>query len=659
MHLTLDQWLILAVLMATVAMFLWGRWRHDMVAMAALLACVIAGLVPAESAFAGFGHPAVVTVACVLVLSQGLYTSGAVDVLTRSVMPTKAGPTLTIGVLTGLAALLSSFMNNVGALALLMPVAMQVAARQSLPPGKVLMPLAFGSILGGMTTLVGTPSNLIVAGFRERAGLEAFGMFDFTPVGLAAAAVGVLFVAAIGWRIVPARERAGADSFETAAYLTEARVPENSKADGKTLYEIEAALEQAGAQVVGLVRNEVRLTAPRANQRVHAGDILIIEADVEALAEALTGLGLRLEESKRPKKEDASESEASDAAAGDVRSGTAGRTPSETGKEDANRNSTANGKGAGSGKADAQGEAGPNSAADGNDAAQPALRDEIELVELAVLPGSALAGRSASDIELRTRHGINLLAVSRQGRRSTARLRTMPLRAGDVLLMQGPAESLAQFASWAGCVPLAERALRIPSRRKAIIASTIMALAIAVAAFGLLPAAVSFAGGVLASMVLRTVPARQVFEAVDWPVIVLLAALIPVAGAMEDTGAADLIARFLLDGVAQGNAVIALGLILVVTMTLSDLMNNAATAAVMCPIALGTAAQLGVNPDGFLMAVAIGASCAFLTPIGHQNNTLILGPGGFRFGDYWRLGLPLELLVMAVSLPMLLWVWPF
>lgn len=656
---TLDQWLILAVLMATVAMFLWGRWRHDMVAMAALLACVIAGLVPAESAFAGFGHPAVVTVACVLVLSQGLYTSGAVDVLTRSVMPTKAGPTLTIGVLTGLAALLSSFMNNVGALALLMPVAMQVAARQSLPPGKVLMPLAFGSILGGMTTLVGTPSNLIVAGFRERAGLEAFGMFDFTPVGLAAAAVGVLFVAAIGWRIVPARERAGADSFETAAYLTEARVPENSKADGKTLYEIEAALEQAGAQVVGLVRNEVRLTAPRANQRVHAGDILVIEADVEALAEALTGLGLRLEESKRPKKEDASESEASDAAAGDVRSGTAGRTPSETGKEDAKRDGTANGKGAGSGKVDAQGETGPNGAAGGNDAAQSALRDEIELVELAVLPGSALAGRSASDVELRTRHGINLLAVSRQGRRSTARLRTMPLRAGDVLLMQGPAESLAQFASWAGCVPLAERALRIPSRRKAIIASTIMALAIAVAAFGLLPAAVSFAGGVLASMVLRTVPARQVFEAVDWPVIVLLAALIPVAGAMEDTGAADLIARFLLDGIAQGNAVIALSLILVVTMTLSDLMNNAATAAVMCPIALGTAAQLGVNPDGFLMAVAIGASCAFLTPIGHQNNTLILGPGGFRFGDYWRLGLPLELLVMAVSLPMLLWVWPF
>jgi di/tricarboxylate transporter len=234
----------------------------------------------------------------------------------------------------------------------------------------------------------------------------------------------------------------------------------------------------------------------------------------------------------------------------------------------------------------------------------------------------------------------------------------MPIRAGDVLLMQGPPETLMQFASWAGCVPLAERSLRIPSRRKAITASAIMALSIAVAAFGLLSAAVSFAAGVLASMVFRTVPPRQVYEAVDWTVIVLLAALIPVAGAMEATGAADLIARFLLDGVARGDPVIALALVLVVTMTLSDLMNNAATAAVMCPIALGAAGQLGAHPDSFLMAVAIGASCAFLTPIGHQNNTLILGPGGFRFGDYWRLGLPLEVLVVAVSVPLLLLVWP-
>ncbi len=281
------------------------------------------------------------------------------------------------------------------------------------------------------------------------------------------------------------------------------------------------------------------------------------------------------------------------------------------------------------------------------------------LVELAVLPQSDLVGRSASDIQLRTHYGINMLAVSRQGRRSTARLRSMIIQASDVLLMQGPPEAIAGFASGTGCVPLAERSLRIPNRRNTILSGGILMLAIGAATLGL-SAAVAFSAGVLAAMALRTVPLRQVYTAIDWPVIVLLAALIPVAGAMESTGAADLVARFLLDSIAQGHAVIGLALILVVTMSLSDLMNNAATAAMMCPIALGAADQLGTNADPFLMAVAVpvGASCAFLTPIGHQNNTLILGPGGFRFGDYWRLGLPLDLLVVAVSLPMLLLVWP-
>lgn len=642
---TFEQLTILAILAATVAMFLWGRWRHDMVAMGALLACVLTGLVPLDAAFAGFGHPAVITVACVLILSHGLHNSGAVDALTRAVIPTQSGPTLTIAALTGLAALLSGFMNNVGALALLMPVAIQVASRQSLPPGKVLMPLAFGSILGGMTTLVGTPPNLIVSGFREQTGMSGFGMFDFAPVGLAVAASGVAFVALIGWRFVPTRERAGVETFETAAYLTEARIPEDSKADGMTLLALELELEQAGAQIVGLVRNEVRVTAPSANRRVRAGDILVIEAEAEALAEALSGLGLKLEESRRPPRGDGEEGPAegkADAVEPDSRSG------SSAGRAENDRIAST-----------AHADAGAPADDSEEKKRDKGRADEIALIELAVLPGAAIAGRSASDIELRTRHGINLLALSRQGRRSTARLRTMPIRAGDVLLMQGPPETLMQFASWAGCVPLAERSLRIPSRRKAITASAIMALSIAVAAFGLLSAAVSFAAGVLASMVFRTVPPRQVYEAVDWTVIVLLAALIPVAGAMEATGAADQIARFLLEGVARGDPVIALVLILVVTMTLSDLMNNAATAAVMCPIALGAASQLGAHPDSFLMAVAIGASCAFLTPIGHQNNTLILGPGGFRFGDYWRLGLPLEILVVAISIPMLRLVWPF
>ena len=615
-----EQTLILAILMATVGLFLWGRWRHDMVAAGALLACVLAGLVAPADAFAGFGHPAVITVACVLVLSRGLQASGAVDALTRAVLPAQAGTSTSIAALVLLAALLSGFMNNVGALALLMPVAIQLARRLELPPGRVLMPLAFGTILGGMTTLIGTPPNLIVSGFRARTGTGSFGMFDFSPVGLVVAGVGITFIALVGWHLVPARRQAGIEGFETGAYLTEAHVPEGSKSVGKTLRELEQALDEAGAQVVGLARHEMRVTAPNPARRLRAGDIRVIEAEAEALAGVLSGLGLELEESRRPANPD------DEAKAGQGKQGVEGRA----GDADAGREE---------GKAEAS-------------------SSEVALMELAVLPGAALAGRSASDMLLRTRYGLNLLAVSRQGRRSLARLRSLPLKSGDLLLMQGPPEAIAEFAADAGCVPLAERELRIPDRRKAVAASAIMAAAVGGAAFGLLPAAVSFAAGVLASMALRTVPPRAVYDAVDWPVIVLLAALIPVAGAMESTGTADLVARALLDSVAQGHAVYALALILVVTMTLSDLMNNAATAAVMCPIAIGTAAALGVSADPFLMAVAIGASCAFLTPIGHQNNTLILGPGGFRFGDYWRLGLPVEILVVAVSLPMLLWIWP-
>ncbi len=606
-----EQSLILVILIATVAMFLWGRWRHDMVAAGALLACVLFGLIAPAEAFAGFGHPAVITVACVLVLSRGLQTSGAVDALARVVLPARAGPTLAIAALTVVGAVLSAFMNNVGALALLMPVAIQIASRQDMPPGRVLMPLAFGSILGGMTTLIGTPPNLIVSGFRSQTGAGTFSMFDFTPVGLAVAATGVAFVALIGWRLVPVRRQSGTEGFDAGAYLTEARVPEGSKAAGMTLHAIEQLIEEADAQVVGLVRNEVRMTAPNPRRIVRPGDILVIEAEAEALASVLSNLGLTLEEAKHADKQEGGEARGEDATAR------------------------------------------PDDKENQNEAA-----DDIVLMEFAVLPASPLAGHSASDILLRTRYGINLLAVSRQGARTVARLRTLKIRPGDLLLMQGPSETLGEFAADSGCVPLAERELRIPDKRKAIAAGGIMAASVGGAAFGLLPAAISFAAGVLASMALRTVPPRAVYEAVDWPVIVLLAALIPVAGAMEATGTADLIARFLLESVAQGHAIIALALVLVVTMTLSDLMNNAATAAVMCPIAIGTANALGVNADAFLMAVAIGASCAFLTPIGHQNNTLILGPGGFRFGDYWRLGLPVEIIVFAVSIPMLLVVWP-
>ncbi len=601
-----DQIIILTILAGMTILFVWDRWRHDFVAMATLLACTVMGIVPAGDAFAGFGHPAVVTVAAVLILSGVLESTGVAETLTRFVMPRSAGTTLSIVVMVSLAAVMSAFMNNVGALALLMPVAMQIANRQSLPPGRLLMPLAFGSILGGMTTLIGTPTNLIVSGFRAANGSGSFAMFDFIPVGLAVTVSGVAFIAIVGWRLVPVRKEAGTQGFEIGAYLTEARVPEGSRADGMTLREIEAAFQEAEAQVIGIVRHDVPIPAPGPKQPIAAGDILIIEADPPALRESVSALGLKLEEDFQLQ---CTRDPATEAA----------------------------------------------HCAKVEDVVQSA---EVVLAEMVVFSSSSLTGRTVSDIRLRTRLGINLLAVSRQGRKTLARLRSMPLAAGDVLLLQGESEALNDFALQYGCAPLAERPLKLPRRRETVLAGSVMVLGVGAAALHLAPAAISFAGAALACVLLKLIPPRRAYHSVDWSVIVLLAALFPVAQAVADTGTAAIIARTIVDGLAHRHAVGAIVLILTATMALSSFLNNAATAAVMCPIAISTALKLGASADPFLMAVAVGSSCSFLTPIAHQNNTLILGPGGFRFGDYWRLGLPLALIAVTVGVPMILLFWP-
>lgn len=652
---TTDQALIFSILGVTLALFIWGRWRHDVVAIAALMACVLAGLTPTDAAFSGFGNPAVITVGAVLVLSYGLQTTGAVEAMAQRVMPRGAGPLLSLATLVSLGALLSAFMNNVGAMALLMPIAMQMAARQGVAPGKILMPLAFGTILGGMTTLIGTPPNLIVSQFRSQVGDSGFAMFDFASVGVGVAVLGILFAVTAARWLVPGRNRADSGSFDTGTYLTEVHIDENSKAVGKTLGDVERRLDEVDAQIVGMVRNDFRVTAPYPGRLLRAGDILVIEAEPEGLGATLTRLGLKLEEAvptETPLEEDpGTEQEPGAEAVGDP---TAAEMPSaaRAGIEAISRVL----------KPDRH-SAGEPQIADEDDGSRsedkPSHQDtDIVVQELVAQPGSTVIGRSASDLQIRTRYSINLLAISRKGHRSISRLRWTELQPGDVMLMQGLPEAIAGFATEHRCIPLAQRAILIPDGRKAYTAVAIMLLAVLVAALGLLPAAVSFTAGVLAYMVTKVLPLRRIYEAVDWPIIVLLGALFPLAAAMAETGAADLLAQTILQHLAQGNAVVALALVLIITMTLSDFMNNAATAAVMCPIALGVSTQLGGNPDTFLMAVAIGASCAFLTPIGHQNNTLILGPGGFRFGDYWRLGLPMELLVLAAGIPLLLWVWP-
>jgi di/tricarboxylate transporter len=567
---------------------------------------VFAGLVSPQTAFAGMGHPAVITVACILIISSALQSTGAVDLLARYVIPKNGSSFVAIGAICVAAVFLSAFMNNVGALALLMPIGVQIAKRFEMSNGKVLMPLAFASILGGMTTLIGTPTNLIVSEFRAQNVGAAFAMFDFTFVGIAVAAAGLCLLIFIGPRLVPNRKQFSADEFETGPYLTEVLVQKKSAVIGMLLRDLEREMDDADAQIISLVRNNKRITAPSPVREIHAGDILVIEAEHDALAKIMFGLGLELAE--KPKDPAKSETE----------------TDSE----------------------------------DDQSASSAAPASETVLMELAVRPGAELVGRSAKAIRLRTRFDINLLAISREGNRSIKRIRTTRITDGDLLLVQGAPEAVLEFANRYGCIPLADRALRMPDPRKALLTSIIMFVAIIAAATGITSASVAFATGVVALVLTRIIPQSTLYDAVDWPIIIMLAALIPVANAMTTTGAAQIIANALLSTLPSDNPAILLAFILIASMTLSDFMNNAATAAVICPIALQTSQQLGLNADPFLMAVAIGASCSFLTPIGHQNNALILGPGGFRFGDYWKLGLPMEIVVVVVAVPLLLYFWP-
>ena len=590
---TKDQ-IILFTLLGFVFVFLvWGRWRYDIVAFCALLVALIAGVVPGEQAFAGFGHPATVIIALVLIVSRGLSNSGAVELIARYVVDSSRSVSAHIGVLAGVGAALSAVMNNVGALALLMPVDMQAASNAKRSPALTLMPLSFATILGGMVTLIGTPPNIIIAAFRAEALGEPYHMFDFAPVGGVCAIVGVLFVMFIGWRLIPAdraQHDTGKELFDLKNYIAEAHVPKGSPVVGKRVRELDEDTEEADGAIVGLVRRGARLPGLARRTVIEAGDILVVEAGPEAIEKLVGKLGL---EYHRPT------------------------------EEKRNFENT-----------------------------------DLGLVEVVVSEGARVENRSALSLKLLYRHGITLLGVSRQGRKFRDRVRKLELRAGDVLLLLGPSERLPEIVSWLGCLPLAERGLQLIQRDKAWLAVGTFALAIALASVGVLKLPVALALVAVFMVLSGIVPLRQLYESVEWPVIVLLGSMIPIGGALEASGGTSLIAGGIV-GLSQGySATLVLVLLMVITMTLSDVMNNTATAVIAAPIAIEIATRLNVNPDPFLMAVAVAASAAFLTPIGHKNNTLIMGPGGYHFGDYWRMGLPLEVLIIAVGVPTILWAWP-
>lgn len=591
---TAEQLLIFGVLIATLGLFVWGRWRYDLVAMAALLILGICGLIPGGEAFAGFGHPAVITVAAVLVISRGLINAGVVEVIARVLGRIGDRPVVQVATLTGLVALCSGFMNNVGALALLMPVAICMARQSGKPPSQLLMPLAFGSLLGGLTTLIGSPPNIIVSSFRTQAELPPFGMFDFVPVGVGLVVVGVAFISLIGWRLTP--ERKGQPSpeelFQIEAYVTEVRVPTESKLVGQTIYHLEhEVVQDADASVLGVIRDGRRQLAPSGYQIIRAEDILLIEAEPEALKSILDATGLIQSESKPGEK---------------LKLGS----------------------------------------------------DDVELAEVVLSADSRMLGRTAAELDLRHAHGLNLLAVARQGQRLRQRLSHVRFSLGDILLLQGEKKTFQEQLGQLGCLPLAGRGLRLDKPRKLLLAAVIFVPALALAALNVLPVQVTMVAAALIMVLLGLVATREIYSSIDWPIVVLLGAMMPVGKALETTGGAQLMADQILIIGRSLPAAVTVGMILAATMLLSNVVNNAAAAVLMAPIGLGVARGLGVSVDPFLMAVVVGASSAFLTPIGHQSNTLVMAPGGYRFGDYWRLGLPLSLIILAAGAPLILWFWP-
>ncbi len=586
-----DQIVISVVLVATLVLFAVGRWRYDVVAVAALITVALFGLVDAGEVFSGFGHPAIITVAAMLIISYVMETSGVVAILARRVEAVAVGRLGALAALTGTVAVLSGFMNNIGALVLMLPVAVHLARSQGVNRSLYLMPMAFASMLGGMITLIGTPPNIIISSFRDQAGLGDYEIFEFSPVGLIVAAGGIVVMIALSGRLIPKREQVDETNplDQIDPYITEVTVPEGSALIDHTL----RTLEERGhgdLSVVALVRSGDKLLAPRSDVRILGGDLLVIEADQESLQELVSDHSVEF---------------------------TGGREF----KADRLQN------------------------------------EEVSVIAAVVLPQSTLAGQTATQMRLRSSYGLNLLAISRQGHEIVDRLGHARIAPGDVLMLQGETEAMAGTLAGLNCLELAESELT-PQRRVDLIPPVIFVGAILLTALGIVKIEVSLVAAVLSMVLLKQLSVKDIYEKVDWPVIVLLGAMIPVGGALETSGTTQLIAQSVLRVGGELGPVAIVGMLIAASMALSNVVNNAAAAVLMAPLALRLASGLEMNADPLLMAVALGSSAAFLTPIGHQSSLLVMGPGGYRFGDYWRLGLPVSTVVLVAGVPAILWVWP-
>jgi di/tricarboxylate transporter len=585
----IDQWLAVTLIVLMMAAFIWGRFRYDLVAVAALLVALVAGLVTPKAAFSGFADDIVIIVGSALVISGAISRSGITDVALRGLKPERRGPRAQLLILVAVVAVLSAFVKNIGALAIMIPVAMQMARASNVSPSMFLMPMSFASLLGGLMTQIGTSPNIIVSRVREEITGAPFTMFDYTPVGAALTIVGLLFLV-FCYKLLPARSSADRALHEAVAiknYTTEAVVTEQTLAAAGSV----GALQKFGsgnAMIIAIIGEGGNKRAPLPDNTLKLGDALLLEGEQEALDKIVSQGKLKLK---------------------------------------------------------AQGDA------------KPASTAETGAVEAIVGENSRLIGNSAKDLYLLHNAGLTVLALSRRGQRFVERLGDIKIRNGDVLVLQGHLQLLPDLLREWDCLPLVQRDVRLGSVRNGLIPILILALAMAGTAFGGVPVAAAFFAAAFLIVATGAMPLRDVYSYLDAPILIMLAALIPVSDALRTTGTTDVIAGLLSTTAAVLPPYGAVALILIAAMAVTPFLNNAATVLVMAPIAATFAEKLGFAPDAFLMAVAIGAGCDFLTPIGHQCNTLVMGPGGYRFGDYWRLGLPLSLLIIVVAVPMLLLVW--
>ncbi|WP_336978422.1 SLC13 family permease [Brevundimonas nasdae] len=589
---TLQQGLAFGLVGLTIGAFIWGRFRYDLVAVVALVAGLAIGIIPAEAAFDGFKNDVTVIIACALIVSAAFARSGVIELAMRRVMPLLKTERSQVPVLTGAVTLLSMATKNVGALAIMMPVALQVARQTKSSPSRLLMPMAFGAMAGGMVTLVGTAPNIIVAEVRQGIVGEPFAMFDYAPVGLALTLIALAFLA-FGYRLLP-RDRQGATSMSAAlaanAYATEVRAPEGWAPGSMTVSAL-AALGDDEVKIMALIRSGKRRLSPRGNVVVKAGDALLIEGEQQALEGFVSRAQMNLIRDDRP-------------------------VPIATASE------------------------------------------EIAIVEAVIGRNSPLQGQSVRSSDLYGQHGINLLGVSRSGFQLTQHLRTAKLAPGDIILLQGAEQALPVALRALDLLPLAERQVQLGSVRRRFMPAVVLACAMTLVGLGLVPVAVAFFGAAVVIVALGGLKMREAYAALDGPLLVLIAALIPVSDAIQSTGGSDLIAGLLRHVFTGLPGVVAITGVMLASMAVTPFLNNAATVLIVAPIGATLAKQLGYNPDPFLMAVAVGAACDFLTPIGHQCNTLVMGPGGYKFSDYPRLGAPLSALVLVTGPSLILLFWP-